>query len=80
MRIAKWISFSSGEFRWIKLELAHEFTGKARNVSTLIVNGVRFQNSVKFMSNADTYSYTFVTIVSELGSSEWLAGAARVLR
>ena len=44
--------------RWIKLELAHEFTGKARNVSTLIVNGVRFQNSVKFMSNADTYSDT----------------------
>ena len=56
-----------------------KFTGKA-NVSTLIVNGVRFQNSVKFMSNADTYSDTFVTIVSELGSSELLAGAARVLR
>jgi hypothetical protein len=54
MRIAKWISFSSGEFQWIKLELAHGFTGKARNVSTLIVDGVRFQNSVKFMSNADT--------------------------
>jgi len=54
--------------------------GKRGKCQHFIVNGVRFQNSVKFMSNADTYSDTFVTIVSELGSSELLAGAARVLR
>jgi hypothetical protein len=38
------------------------FTGKGKDVSTLIVNGVRFRIPLHIMSKADTYSDNFVTI------------------